>query len=53
MKIGTQQKTIIGSFILHDAMMGVFSLLQLHYETNFFVDMIYWNPSAITIFPLL
>jgi hypothetical protein len=28
-------------FNLHDAMMGAFSLLQSHYETNIFIEAIY------------
>ncbi len=45
--------SIHAPFILHDAMVGVFSMLQLHCESNVFVKGIYWNPSAIAIFPLL
>jgi hypothetical protein len=40
-------------FIMHDAIMGVFSLLQSHCEFNVFIKAIYWKPSAIAIFPLL
>jgi len=36
-------------FILHEAMVGVFSLLESHYESNVFIEAIYWNPNAISI----
>jgi hypothetical protein len=40
-------------FILHDVVVGVFSLLQSYYESNVFIKAIYWKPSVIVIFPLL
>jgi len=40
-------------FILHDAMVGVFSPIQSQCETNVFIEALYWKPNAIAIFPLL
>jgi hypothetical protein len=33
--------SIHAPFILHDAMVGAFSLLQSHCESNFFIEVIY------------
>jgi hypothetical protein len=54
-KIEPNKKLLLvhAPFILHDAMVVVFSLLQSHCESKFFIEVIYWNPSAIDIFHLL
>jgi hypothetical protein len=44
--------SIRAPFILHDALVGPFSLLQSHFESNVFIKALESKPNAIAMFLL-